>query len=83
MATTGASLVPVMILFGMENSACSYKLFAVNKSDTLEDLIEKFGPEEWGSQARKQLLILNKQVLTSSILKIQFISFSQKISSAQ
>ena len=51
MTSTGAPLVPVMILFGMENSACSYKLFAVNKSDTLEDLIEKFGPEEWGTQS--------------------------------
>ena len=38
---------PAMLLFGMENTASNYKLFKVNKSNTLAGLIEKFGPEEW------------------------------------
>ena len=38
---------PSMLLFGMENTASNYKLFKVNKSNTLAGLIEKFGPEEW------------------------------------
>jgi hypothetical protein len=46
-ATGGTPLVPAMILFGMENSASSFKLFEVNKSDTLEELLEKCGPEGW------------------------------------
>ena len=47
-STRNPPQAPAMVLFGMENTANSYKLFEVNKSDTLEDLIEKCGPEEWG-----------------------------------
>ena len=59
MASTGIPpQVPAMILFGMENTASSYKLFEVNKSDTLEDLIEKCGPEEWaGTQDRMDVKV--------------------------
>ena len=38
-STCNPPQAPAMVLFGMENTASSYKLFEINKSDTLEDLI--------------------------------------------
>ena len=44
-----ASLVPVMVRFGeTENNVGSYRLYEVYRFDTLGELVEKFGPENWG-----------------------------------
>ena len=42
------STVPVMALFGQENSNTSFRLCEVAKCDTLGKVIEKFGPDDWG-----------------------------------
>ena len=42
------SSVPVMILFGTENSKASFCLYEVERSMKLSQLLEKFGPDDWG-----------------------------------
>ena len=43
-----ASLVPVMISFGMESSSNSFSLFEVDRKEKLSDLVESHGPDDWG-----------------------------------
>ena len=42
------SSVPVMILFGTENSKASFCLYEVERSMKLSQLLEKFRPDDWG-----------------------------------
>ena len=37
-----------MILFGAENSKASFSLYEVERSMKLSQLLEKFGPDDWG-----------------------------------
>ena len=43
-----ASLVPVMISFGMESSSSSFSLVEVDRKEKLSDLVESLGPDDLG-----------------------------------
>lgn len=43
--------VPVMALFGIENSHTSFRLCEVARCDTLGKVMEKYGPDDWGDEA--------------------------------
>ena len=45
------STVPVMALFGIENSNTSFRLCEVARCDTLGKVMEKFGQDDWGDAA--------------------------------
>ena len=46
MATTAT--VPVMFSFGMEYSVSYFWLVEVDRDETLAQVVDKFGPDDWG-----------------------------------
>ena len=62
MATTAT--VPVMCFFGIEYSVSCFCLVELDREETLAQLVDKFGPDDWGD--------ISTHIWFSVFLKVMF-----------